>query len=111
MSEKTPLIGKGTTPTCKFKIKNADLSTAQEIVVSFADTYFKPLFKKYIEDVTVTDNNIVSVWLSQEETLSLPTRFMVQVDWTYQYGNKTNRGQTHKYTINTERGLHEKVIE
>ena len=59
---------KGTTPTFIFKLKDVDLTNAEDIAVTFQTP--GATIEKDLNDVTVNENQI-EVCLSQEETLSL----------------------------------------
>ena len=73
---------RATTPTLSFKLpKLIDMEEADEIYVTFETVDGTTLFTKDIDDVE-TEENIVYVWLTQAETLSLPLGIVyVMVNW------------------------------
>lgn len=73
---------KGTTPTLLFttEAEVLDLTRATDVYVTLSDMNKKELMTKtdlYIEAKRV------GVYLTQEETLSLPQRIQAQINWTY----------------------------
>ena len=73
---------KGTTPTLLFttEAEVLDLTRATDVYVTLSDMNKKELMTKsdlYIEAKRV------GVYLTQEETLSLPRRIQAQINWTY----------------------------
>ena len=73
---------KGTTPTLLFttEAEVLDLTRATDVYVTLSDMNKKELMTKtdlYIEPKRV------GVYLTQEETLSLPQRIQAQINWTY----------------------------
>lgn len=82
-------IRRGTTPTIKLTLnkKNEsdpeiDLSIAEDIYVTFSKTYQIKLFDKKGDDLEI-DGNDIYIYLTQEETLGLKEKLLVQVNWTY----------------------------
>lgn len=73
---------RGTTPTFTLTFpEDVDFSVASKIVVTFADMGGKVLMN--ITDVEAYDN-IIEVFLTQEESLSLPlSKIQIQANWTY----------------------------
>lgn len=77
----------GTTPTFTFTFPDElDLSTANNVYVTFKSKNGTVLFTKSGEDVTVS-KNVVSVELTQKETLPLKKVF-IQINWTYENGKR-----------------------
>ena len=75
---------KGTTPTYLFRTEaEIDLTRASEVYVTFSTLSKKELFTKSGSDLII-EAQMVGVYLTQEETLSLPQeRIQAQLNWTY----------------------------
>lgn len=72
-----------TTPTLTLTLpETIDLSTAKTVLVTFSQ-YNTTLTKSLGSDVWLSANNVISVYLSQEETLKfIPNKSAsVQVNW------------------------------
>ena len=80
---------KGVTPTYTLKFPDTvDLSEANSVFVSFSDKSRKELLRKTGEELNV-DQNMISVSLSQEETLDFPSgAILIQANWTYPDGGR-----------------------
>ena len=81
---------RATTPTFKFTIKSEtlDLNQADSIYVTFAQGSRK--ITKDGDDVKLEGERVVSVWLTQEESLALSEGPLeCQINWIYHdaYGN------------------------
>lgn len=86
-----------TTPTLTLTLpETIDLSTAQEVLVTFQQ-YETTLTKTLNDNVFLTSANVISVYLSQEETLMfIPNKIVnVQVNWIENSGARaaTSIGQ------------------
>ncbi len=82
---------KGITPTFTLTLpEDIDLSFASHIYVTLGRKG-KAILQKTEEDLDI-DANIVSVFLSQEETLALPAgQVQIQINWTYLEAGATKR--------------------
>ncbi len=105
---------KGTTPTHTFElpkgmIQNHDLTGALNVYVSFADAD-KTLFTKTGDDVVI-GKNTVKVRLEQAETLRLPNRVRVQINYTFSVGSLISRNCTDIHTLIYKDNLLKKVVE
>lgn len=82
---------KGITPTFTLTLpEDIDLSFASHIYVTLGRKG-KAILQKTEEDLDI-DANIVSVFLSQEETLALPAgQVQIQINWTYLEAGSTKR--------------------
>lgn len=105
---------KGTTPTHTFTLPKSvfsilDIANAIHVYVSFADAD-GTLFTKTGDDVIV-DKNSIKVRLEQEETLRLPNRVRVQINYTFQVGDQTERNCTDIHTLIYKDNLLKRVVE
>ena len=108
---------RGTTPTYILKLKSKcetedpiDLSIADDIYVTFSNKQYQILLTKSGEDLTVEDNT-VEVFLTQEETLSIPRgEFYIQVNWTYDDSGIKKRACSVIKEISSKRNLINEVI-
>lgn len=98
---------KGTTPTYLFTTEaEIDLTRASEVYVTFSTLSKRELFTKSGNDLYIEPQR-VGVYLTQEETLSLPNeRIQAQLNWTY--GNKRMCSQA--MLINIKANLLNRVI-
>ncbi len=82
---------KGITPTFTLTLPNdIDLGMASNVYVTFGRRGEKILEKT--GSALVVNDNEIEVYLSQEETLALPSgEVQIQVNWTYQEADKTVR--------------------
>lgn len=93
---------KGTTPTLIFTFTDFDPTTAEKIIVTFSNG-----LELTEEDIDVTSDSI-SVWLSQEQSLAMPTSTVsVQINFLFEDGQRvaSTVGQ-----INWNRNLHNEVM-
>lgn len=101
---------RGTTPTLRCRIRAAvDLGQADNVYVTISqgcDT-----ITKTGDDVSA-DGQVVSVWLSQEESLRLRDGVdtEMQVNWTVTSGGKTQRMAAKCKTVRLDKQLLERVI-
>jgi len=101
---------KGTTPTIILTLPDdIDLGEASNVYVSFATRGGKELIRMTGTDISI-DENVISVFLSQEETLKLPEWVTIQVNWTYAEGTTTKRAATKKCTIRVENNIINEVL-
>ena len=102
---------RGTTPTYTFTLPDeVDLTLAADVYVTFAKYNRETLFTKTGSDLSITAHS-ASVYLTQEETLSLPGEVLIQLNWTYAEGTKMKRACSDILTIRTKRNLINEVIE
>ena len=82
----------GTTPTFTLTLpEDVDLTNATNIRVTFAKRGGKIITEKSGQDLGV-DVNVISVFLTQEETLAFPDGTVyIQVNWLYEDGGYTKR--------------------
>lgn len=102
---------RGTTPTYILTLpQDIDLDDAAEVVVTFSDYHYKPILEKSGADLGIEDNTI-SVFLSQEETLRFPEgKVRIQVNWTYNSGGQMLRACSEIATIHAQKNLKNEVI-
>lgn len=103
---------RGTTPTYIFKPRDQslDLTLASKMYVTFSNLNDEEIFTKTGTDLSVEQHQ-VSVYLSQEETLGLPKKVKVQLNWLYTEGPRTKRASSNIFRIDTERNLLDEVLE
>lgn len=79
---------KGTTPTFIFTFTDFDPTTADDVILTFSQDMRKPLIEIGKEDMTIESDQI-SIWLSQEETLSFPMgRIFCQFNFLFGDGQR-----------------------
>lgn len=104
---------RGTTPTFTFTIKNkdVDLTTAQNVYVSIVHGNYS--IEKTGDELEITQRT-VSVWLTQEESLSLGEGINaeVQINWTYldPDGETVRRAATRVKSFQVSKQLLKRVI-
>lgn len=94
---------RGTTPTLTLTFPEGTDFSGSTVYVSLSDQKRNELIR--IENPPIEDN-IVSIFLTQEQTLALPNYVLVQVNWTY--GNK--RACSNIVSIDTKRNLISEVL-
>lgn len=102
---------RGTTPTYILKLpKEIDLSIADDVYVTFSNQQFQILLTKSGSDLEIEENK-VSVFLTQEETLSMPRgEVYVQVNWLYLDGATRKRACTKIKEVPVKRNLIDEVL-
>ena len=106
-------IYKGVTPTLTFTFPNeVDLTEAESVWFTMTDDKGKLLFDKdqNSQGITVT-SHAVEVYLTQNETLSMPPVVVMQVNWTYMQGGVLKRACSDKVRERFENNLKNEVIE
>lgn len=105
------MLYRGTTPTYIFspKDENLDMTQAIKVCVTFSNLNGQEIFTKTGTDLSVSAHS-VSVYLTQEETLSLPKRVCAQLNWLYEEGSLTKRACSQVLGINTEKNLIDEVL-
>ena len=105
---------RATTPTFTFTVKDQtlDLTEATNIYATLAQGE-KTIITKTDDDIVLTQPRTVSVWLTQEESLSLVEGSMdVQLNWTYLDSDQNvRRAATKTKTIQVTKQLLKRVIE
>lgn len=94
---------RGTTPTLTLTFPEGTDFSGSAVYVSFSDQKRNELIR--MENPPIEDN-VISIFLTQEQTLSLPTYVLIQVNWTY--GNK--RACSNIVSIDTKRNLINEVL-
>lgn len=94
---------RGTTPTLTLTLPEGTDFTGATVYVSLSDQKRNELIR--IENPPIEDN-VISIFLTQEQTLSLPMYVLIQVNWTY--GNK--RACSNIVSIDTKRNLISEVL-
>lgn len=103
---------RGTTPTLTFTLSDntIDLSSARNVYVTIQ--HGRRVITKTGSDLTI-DGNVVTAWLSQEDSLSLPdgASAEAQINWTYYDGTVLNRAATAVKTFAIQKQLLARVVE
>lgn len=102
---------RGTTPTFTFTLPDeVDLTEADSVYVTFAKMDETTILTKTGEDLSVSEHS-VEVYLTQEETLSLPTgRIKAQLNWLYDDEETIKRACSNKVVIQTNDNLIDEVL-
>lgn len=103
---------RATTPTFIFQFPpEAEIAEASAIYITFAKPNGKEIFTKSGSDLEV-DEDDVSVFLTQEETLKLPPgAIQIKANWIYQEQSRAKRACSQKMTIFARENLIDEVIE
>lgn len=102
---------RGTTPTITFTLPDTvDLSNAENIYIRFSKANRVPIFTKEDEDMVI-NQNVIGLYLTQEETLRLDRDNLVQVNWTYRDGRKLKRACSVVAQLRAKDNLMNEVIE
>lgn len=101
---------KGITPTFTLTLpEDIDLAFAQHVYVTLGRKG-KAILQKSDEELAI-DGNVVSVFLSQEETLALPEgEVQIQVNWTYQEAGVAKRACSEIAKTWWKRNLEDEVL-
>lgn len=100
---------RATTPTIRFKVP-IDLTHASHVYVTFSRGKNTELTKEDAE-LNITENS-VEVFLTQEETLSLPLgKVDAQINWTYTDEGVSKRACSNVVQLMLDRNLIEEVLE
>ncbi len=100
---------KGTTPdiTFRFPEGKVDFTEADSILVTIKDSRENLL----LELTPTFTENTLTIYLTQEQTLALPTgNVVLQANWTYPEGNKMKRGCSQICPISIVPNLHNEVM-
>lgn len=71
---------RGTTPTLTLTLPEGTDFSGSTVYVSLSDDRRNELMR--VTDLDIEDN-VISLYLTQEQTLALPNRVLIQVNWTY----------------------------
>lgn len=96
---------RGTTPTISLSFPEGTDFTNATVYVSLSDPNRKEIMRLTGEDLLI-ENNIISLFLSQEQTLALPWLVYIQVNWTY----GTMRACSNIVAFDTKRNLINEVL-
>lgn len=94
---------RGTTPTLILTFPEGTDFSGSDVYVSLSDQKRNELIR--MENPPIEDN-VISIFLTQEQTLALPNYVLIQVNWTY--GNK--RACSNIVSIDTKRNLISEVL-
>ena len=94
---------RGVTPTLTLTFPQGTDFSGSAVYVSFSDQKRNELIR--MENPPIEDN-VISIFLTQEQTLSLPTYVLIQVNWTY--GNK--RACSNIVSFDTKKNLINEVL-
>lgn len=102
---------RGTTPTYIFTFpEDIDLSVAEAVYVTFANKQYQTLLEKTGDELEISGNT-VSVFLDQEETLTLQrNEVYIQINWTYDDNGVTKRACSEILRDEVGRNLINEVI-
>ena len=81
---------KGTTPTYSLTFPDGIDFSPVNVYVTFAKSNRQVILTKENDDLDI-QQNVINVFLTQEETLSLPLGCVIQVNWTYLENGVTKR--------------------
>ena len=76
---------RGTTPTLTLTFPEGTSFANTTVYVSLSDNKLNEIMR--ITDLNISDN-VISLYLSQEQTLALPPVVLIQVNWTYGTGER-----------------------
>lgn len=94
---------RGTTPTLTLTFPEGTDFSGSMVYVSLSNVHKKEILR--IENPSITEN-VINIYLTQEQTLALPSIVYIQVNWTY--GNK--RACSNIVSIDTKRNLINEVL-
>lgn len=96
---------RGTTPTITLTLPEGTSFANTTVYVSLSDPSRQEIMRVTGEDLVIEDN-VISLYLTQEQTLALPWLVYIQVNWTY--GNR--RACSNIVSIDTKRNLINEVL-
>lgn len=94
---------RGTTPTLTLTFPQGTDFTGCDVYVSISGQNRQELYRLTNPPI---EDNVISIFLTQEQTLSLPNYVLIQVNWTY--GN--NRACSNIVSFDTRRNLISEVL-
>lgn len=97
---------RGTTPTLTLTFPEGTEFTGANVYVSLANINKKEVMRITGNDLDIVDN-IINIYLSQEQTLALPNTVCIQVNWTYGTGE---RACSNIVSFDTKRNLINEVL-
>lgn len=100
------MMYRGTTPTITMTFPEGTDFTNTTVYVSLSNDKGSELLRVTGEDLDIQDN-VISMYLTQEQTLALPWHVLLQVNWTYGTGE---RACSNVVSFDTKRNLISEVI-
>ena len=97
---------RGTTPTLTLTLPEGTDFTGSTVYVSLSSDKGNELLRLTGEDLDIQEN-VISLYLTQEQTLALPWHVLIQVNWTYESGE---RACSNVVSFDTKRNLINEVI-
>lgn len=95
---------RGTTPTLTLTFPEGTDFSGSDVYVSLSDQKRNELIR--MENPPIEDN-VISIFLTQEQTLSLPNYVLIQVNWTYGDGS---RACSNIVAFDTKKNLIDEVL-
>lgn len=95
---------RGTTPTLTLTLPEGTDFTGATVYVTLSDENRNVIITTTDVDI---DDNVISLFLTQEQTLSLPGTVLIQVNWTY--GDRL-RACTNIVSFDTKKNLINEVL-
>ena len=95
---------RGTTPTLTLTFPEGTSFANTTVYVSLSDDRRNEIMR--VTDLSIEDN-IISLYLDQEQTLALPPIVLIQVNWTYGTGE---RACSNVVSFDTKRNLINEVL-
>lgn len=97
---------RGTTPTITLSFPEGTSFANTTVYVSLSDDRRNEVMRVTDGDLSIEDNTI-SLYLTQEQTLALPPIVLIQVNWTYGTGE---RACSNIVSFDTKRNLINEVL-
>ena len=97
---------RGTTPTLTLTFPQGTDFTGTTVYVSLSDNMRNEVMRVTGSDLDI-DENVISLYLEQEQTLALPPVVLIQVNWTYGTGE---RACSNIVSFDTKRNLINEVL-
>lgn len=95
---------RGTTPTLTLTLPEGTDFSGATVYVSLSDERRKEIMR--VTDLEIEDN-VISLFLTQEQSLALPSTVLIQVNWTYGDGR---RACSNIVSFDTKRNLINEVL-
>lgn len=95
---------RGTTPTLTLTFPEGTDFSNTTVYVSLSNVHKKEILR--IENPSITEN-VINIYLTQEQTLALPSIVYIQVNWTYGTGE---RACSNIVSFDTQRNLINEVL-
>ena len=97
---------RGTTPTLTLTFPEGTSFANTTVYVSLSDNKRNEVMRVTGPDLDI-DENVISLYLEQEQTLALPPVVLIQVNWTYGTGE---RACSNIVSFDTKRNLINEVL-